>query len=332
MGTMGELEETPSKEQTVVSPELVQKIESAREAIVHEGQDSQAVMGRGVAEIGYLEALWKTGQHYGKEFGNIQFKQLKAQAALVLSLIPFIGEGKAALFTTTGIKKGFEAGKTAFRAEKGLGKLNAVGAFRVAAGAENVPKASSILGKAMEGSVASQAGLKAAAAQAEFVELAQTIGHSVNTKTGRVFIEKGMKAVGKETAKAALDAAAGAAGKTGKVGKFVYEQVEGGKLKALKTISHPAGRAGIAQYLDLTPDIPLWLTLSTGAAEMVGVHGADAIPAALQIGKNMIDMVAMYGKLSRDVFTLTMDRLAGRKTDKTLVRAAATFVPSPAPA
>lgn len=327
---MSELEETPPQEQVVVSPELSEKIAQARDAIVREGQNPEVVMGRNISEMGFFQAAWKTLEPHARKLGEIQFKQLKAQAALVLSLIPVIGQGKAFL-STAGVAEGFKAGRAAFQAEKGLSKYKAIGAAFTRAAAENAPAVGSRLAGVLERSPVVQAN-KAGALRAE--RIAQNIAAGQYESVGAYGKALGdaMRFNARETKIAvnqALDLAAEQAGKRG-LGKAIYKGLERAKVPALKKIAHPAGRVGIVEFFDLTPDMPLWLTLTTGAAEMVGVHGADAIPATLQIGKNVVDMVAVYGRLGKDMWNLTVDRIAGRKNDAALTRATNAFSPSSA--
>lgn len=323
---MDEAPEIPQKERVVMSPELADRIDRARQEIAAQGQDPQAVAGRNIAEMGFMKALWETAKPHTKKLREIQFKQIKAQGAAVLSLIPIIGEGKAFL-STVGITKGFEKGVQTFKAEKGWRKIKAIGKGLGRAMAENAPeaaKAGSLFEKARAGSVVARE-QAAAAVRAENIAKNIAVSSYETARDAQKALkgaEKWNKAVTKVAINESLDAAAAAAGKTG-VGKWAFKEFEKRKLTGMKIVGNPEKRAGIWHFLDLTPDVPGWLSLTTAAGEMVGVHGIDVIPAVLQMGKNTIDQVSTYGKLTKDVWNLAVTRLSGK--GKEVARATAAF-------
>lgn len=312
---MDEIPELPQKEQIVTSPELSERISHAQAEILAQGQNPEAVAGRNIAEMGFLQALGETMKPHAKKLREINFKQFKAQAAAALSLIPIIGEGKAFL-STVGVVKGYEAGATAFKAEKGWRKVKAIGAGFGRAMAENAPsaaKAGSFFEKMKAGSVVGKAEAESAL-RAELIAVNIAHGTYETSKDAQRALraaEKWNKGITKKAISEGLDTAAQAAGKTG-IGGWAFKQVEKSKLPAVKILSNPEKRAGIGAFLDLTPDVPGWLSLTTAVGEMVGIHGIDVIPAALQIGKNTIDMAKTYGNMTNDVLNLAIDRVTGR--------------------
>lgn len=327
---MSEFQETSLIEQSVASPELASKITDAQLEILPEGKNPEAVAVRNIEELGFFQALWETAKPHTKKLLEINFKNLKAQGALVLSLIPVLGEGKA-LLSTVGIKEGFKAGKVAFQAEKGLSKYKAIGVGLARAAAENAPsaaKAGSLFAKTAEGSQV----LKLQAQGAVRAEnIAQNIAHGQyeSVAAAKKALRDAMNYNAKTTKDAidtTLNAAAKEAGKGG-LGKMAYKEFEKRKLPLMDKLSRPEARVGVVHFLDLTPDVPGWLTFATGAAETVGVHGADAIPALLQIGKNSVDTGVTYGRLTKDVWNLVMNRINSAKDNKILTRATAAFQP-----
>lgn len=84
------------------------------------------------------------------------------------------------------------------------------------------------------------------------------------------------------------------------------------------------------RWLNLTPDVPVWLTTTTGLLEMVGMQGIDMIPAAIQLEVNSFKRVMMYKDMAMDVLGYTLQR--GMRNMAERKQAADTFVPQVAPA
>lgn len=312
---MDETPEIPQKEQVVSSPELDDRIRQAQTEILAQGQNPEAVAGRNIAEMSFLKALGETIKPHAKKLREINFKQFKAQGAAVLSLIPIIGEGKAFL-STVGVVKGYEKATTVYKAEKGWRKVKAIGAGFGRAMAENAPtaaKAGSFFEKVRAGNVVGKVEAEAAL-RAEHIAANIAHGTYETSREASKALKAGLKynkEVTKQALKAGLDEAADAAGKTG-VGRWVFKEIEKRKIPTIKILANPEKRAAIGAFLDLTPDVPGWLSLTTAVGEMVGIHGIDVIPAALQMGKNTIDTAVTYGKLTNDVLNLAIDRVTGR--------------------
>ena len=312
---MDETPEIPQKEQVVTSPELAERISHAQAEILAQGQNPEAVVGRNIAEMGFMQALWETAKPHTKKLREINFKNLKAQGAALLSLIPVIGQGKAFL-STVGVVKGYEAGAKAYKAEKGWRKVKAIGAGFGRAMAENAPelaKAGSLFEKARAGSMVGYLE-KEGALRAERIAASIAHGTYESSKDAAKALKAGLswnKEVAKKAVAEGLDLAADAAGKTG-VGRWAFKQIEKRKIPTMNILSNPEKRAGIGAFLDLTPDVPGWLSLTTAVGEVVGIHGIDVIPAALQMGKNTVDYVKTYSALTNDVLNLAIDRVTGR--------------------
>ena len=209
---MDETPEIPHKEQVVTSPELVERIRHAQAEILAQGQNPEAVAGRNIAEMGFMQALGETMKPHAKKLREINFKNFKAQAAAALSLIPVIGQGKAFL-NTVGVVKGYEAGATAFKAEKGLRKFKAIGAGFGRAMAENAPtaaKAGSLFEKARAGSVVGKVEAEAAL-RAERIAANIVHGTYESSREASKALKAGMtwnKEVTKQALKVGLDEAA----------------------------------------------------------------------------------------------------------------------------
>lgn len=327
---MDETRDIPQKERIVMSPELAERIDRARQEVAAQGQDPQAVAGRNIAEMGFMKALLETAKPHAKKLQEIQFKDMKAKGAALLSLIPVVGEGKAFL-STVGVAKGFEKGVQTFKAEKGLWKIKAIGKGFGRAMAENAPeaaKAGSLFEKARAGSVVARE-QAAAAVRAENIAKNIALSSYETARDAQKALkgaEKWNKAVTKVAINESLDAAAAAAGKSG-AGKWAFKEFEKRKLTGMKILGNPEKRAGIWHFLDLTPDVPGWLSLTTAVGEMVGIHGIDVIPAVLQMGVNKVEQVKTYGRLTKDVWNLAVTRLNGKGKD--VARATAAFEPRP---
>lgn len=91
--------------------------------------------------------------------------------------------------------------------------------------------------------------------------------------------------------------------------KTVPKVIEGTKFGRFHTF--------FDKWLNLTPDVPVWLSTTTGVMEFLGAHGIDAIPAVLQLGKNMYDGAKLTTDMALDVVkysaTRGLQKLAERK-------------------
>ncbi len=112
---------------------------------------------------------------------------------------------------------------------------------------------------------------------------------------------------GKEAGKAVTDAVKSVVKKTGVVG-----WLEGGVKRAAPTIIEGTKfgkfHAFFDRWLNLTPDIPVWLSTTTGVAEFLGAHGIDAIPAVMQMGINRYKSVMVSKDMALDVLGYTAKR------------------------
>jgi hypothetical protein len=333
---MEELSESSPKERNVVSPELGEKIASARAEIMADGADPQKVAARNISEMGFMQALWETTKPHAKKMREISLKQFKASISAAISLVPLVGEVKAGgaavkaveagVDATQGaktargifgnIETGIAAGKAA-RAE-GKGVLKAVGEGWKAKGAYEAARANDRLMKL----VAENPFIRAEHTAMQNIQAVKELEGDAVGLTNKVRkaiafkkLEKAVKA--EQMGHAYAEVATQIAGK-GKgalevsVGPFVAHQATRAK-ESMHTI---AGREAAKNIFNLTPDVPHWLTLVTSVAEMVGVHGADLIPAVMQMGKNTVDAAKTYGAMGRDVMNLAVDRLTKYKDQK----------------
>jgi len=77
-----------------MAPEQQEKLLDLRERLQNEAMDPRAVVTRSIDEMGFWEGMKATVQPHIAKQKEILFKELKASASLVLSLIPVLGEGK----------------------------------------------------------------------------------------------------------------------------------------------------------------------------------------------------------------------------------------------
>ena len=88
--------------------------------------------------------------------------------------------------------------------------------------------------------------------------------------------------------------------------------LEGGVKRAAPTIIEGTKfgkfHAFFDRWLNLTPDIPVWLSTTTGVAEFLGAHGIDAIPAVMQMGINRYKSVMVSKDMALDVLGYTAKR------------------------
>ena len=82
-------------------------------------------------------------------------------------------------------------------------------------------------------------------------------------------------------------------------------------------------KAFFEKWLNLTPDVPVWLSTTTGVMEFLGAHGIDAIPAVMQMGINRYKSVMVTKDMAMDVLGYTAKRVLGKFADRK--SAAATF-------
>ena len=89
-------------------------------------------------------------------------------------------------------------------------------------------------------------------------------------------------------------------------------------------------KAFFERWLNLTPDVPVWISTTTGVAEFLGAHGIDAIPAVMQMGINRYQQLKVSKDMGLDVLGYVATRALGKLAERK--RAAAVFRPQEAAA
>lgn len=100
---------------------------------------------------------------------------------------------------------------------------------------------------------------------------------------------------------------------TGKIGSWVQEKKAMLPTEIKVGLQKKKFMAFFDSVFNLTPDVPFWLTMTTAAGEMVGMHGIDAIPAVIQLGKNSLHEAKITRTMMKDVWRYTNDRLLGSR-------------------
>jgi len=84
------------------------------------------------------------------------------------------------------------------------------------------------------------------------------------------------------------------------------------------------------KWLNLTPDVPIWISTTTGVLEFLGMHGIDALPGASQLLIDKYKRAMVTKDAAMDVLGYTMKRVL--KTTAERQQAAKTFAPQMAAA
>ncbi len=87
-------------------------------------------------------------------------------------------------------------------------------------------------------------------------------------------------------------------------------------------------KAFFERWLNLTPDVPVWISTTTGVAEFLGAHGIDAIPAVMQMGINRYQQLKVSKDMGLDVMGYVATRALGKLAERK--RAAQVFRPQEA--
>lgn len=83
------------------------------------------------------------------------------------------------------------------------------------------------------------------------------------------------------------------------------------------------------KWLNLTPDVPVWLSTTTGVLEFLGAHGVDAVPAVMQMAVNRYQQVKLSMDAAKDVMAYTTGRILQKVAERQM--AAQTFAGAPMP-
>lgn len=113
---------------------------------------------------------------------------------------------------------------------------------------------------------------------------------------------------GKEAGKAVTEAV-----KTSLSGKNAAVRfAEGGIKRAAPTVIEATKfgkfHAFFDRWLNLTPDVPVWLSTTTGVMEFLGAHGIDAVPAVMQMGIDRYQQLKVSKDMALDVLAYTAKR------------------------
>lgn len=128
---------------------------------------------------------------------------------------------------------------------------------------------------------------------------------------GEVGARVASETAGKVASEAVKNAVNESVKSTSKVGKFVEGGVKQMAPKAIELTKFGQFKAFAEKWLDFTPDVPVWLSTTTGVLEFLGMHGVDALPAMMQMGINRYKS-AMVGKdMALDVLGYTVKRAMG---------------------
>lgn len=97
---------------------------------------------------------------------------------------------------------------------------------------------------------------------------------------------------------------------TGKLGTEAYKAAQKVKPTVIEGVGLKKYLAMFDQWFNLTPDVPHWMSTTTAVAELLGMHGIDAIPAVIQIGVNKYRGAELNLKMARDVYAFAKKRLS----------------------
>lgn len=124
-----------------------------------------------------------------------------------------------------------------------------------------------------------------------------------------------MKA-GKEAGKAVTSAVKDVVGSKNVVGKWVEGGIKRAAPTAIEATKFGKFHAFFDRWLNLTPDVPVWLSTTTGVMEFLGAHGIDAVPAVMQMGVNRYKSVMVSKDMALDVLGYTIKRGFGKIVER----------------
>lgn len=137
-----------------------------------------------------------------------------------------------------------------------------------------------------------------------------------------------MKA-GKKAGEAVTEAVKGSVKRTGVAG-FVEGGVKRAAPTAIEATRFGKFHAFFDRWLNLTPDVPLWISTTTGVMEFLGAHGIDAVPAVMQMAVNRYQSIKLSMAAAKDVLAYTTGRVLQKAAERQI--AANTFEMAPVPA
>lgn len=135
--------------------------------------------------------------------------------------------------------------------------------------------------------------------------------------TGEVAAQVAKARVGKEFGKGVTSAVESAVKSQHLIGKRVEGLVKRAAPTVIEGTKLGKFHAFFDHWLNLTPDVPVWLSTTTGVMEFLGAHGIDAVPAVLQIANNRYKQVMVTKDMALDVVKYTamkgLQKMADRK-------------------
>lgn len=97
---------------------------------------------------------------------------------------------------------------------------------------------------------------------------------------------------------------------------FVLKKAPGAIEKTAAAAKNVQFKAFFERWLNLTPDVPHWISYTTGIAEFLGAHGIDAIPAVMQMGINRYKQVMVSKDMAMDVLGYTAGRVLKKVVER----------------
>lgn len=118
--------------------------------------------------------------------------------------------------------------------------------------------------------------------------------------------------------------------KVGKARKVIESGIKKVSPAVIEGTRFGQYKAFFERWLNLTPDVPVWISTTTGVAEFLGAHGIDAIPAVMQMGINRYQQLKVSKDMGLDVLAYVATRALGKLAERK--RAAQVFRPQEAAA
>lgn len=97
---------------------------------------------------------------------------------------------------------------------------------------------------------------------------------------------------------------------------FVLKKAPGAIEKTAAAAKNIQFKAFFERWLNFTPDVPHWISYTTGVAEFLGAHGIDAIPAVMQMGINRYKQVMVSKDMAMDVLGYTAGRVLKKVVER----------------
>lgn len=308
-------EQIPEMETIAEKGELKHEVADARFYIEQAMRDPAQQTTDAAGEVGLAKALLNTMQSRNGKYKELLWKDFKAQAAGVVSVIPLVGEAG----TLAKLGSAAEAGKTALSAEKAFTSTSMIG---------DVGDAALSLRNS---------------SRSEFWKALKNVprnpAHLVSEplKSGKEVwnARKGIREVGKTADQVARLGEVGVLGGDPSRLEATLAEKMGDAEKAYSGAKKQFGKdvlIGTGLHLmhkfDPFPDVPSALTTVAGLAEFV-LPGANILPAVWQLAHNKIEWTKMYGGLALDMGKVVMKRMDGKFNEAKkpdVMAAAATFV------